>query len=303
MKKIILSLFAAGSFMVSSAQDTSNVAALKTQNADLAEGWTKGGLINIAFSQVSLTNWVGGGVNSITLNGLLNLYANERKGDRTWENSLTLGYGVTKQGTGDFFKNDDRIDFTSKWGKKAFGDWYYAGLLNFRTQMFDGFANPGDVNRISTFMAPGYLLGAIGLDYKPNDNFSLFIAPITAKFTFVRDDALAAVGAFGVDPGNNVRSEFGGYIGLKYQKKDILKNVDLSTRLDLFSNYLDNPDHIDVNWETIIGMKVNKYITVMLSGLMIYDHDIAVPASDAPFGEGPRVQFKQVFGAGFAYTF
>ncbi len=301
MKKVLLSIFACSTLVVFG-QDTTQLAAMN-KKADLAEGWTKGGLTNINFSQVALTNWVGGGVNSISLNGLLNLYANLRRGDQTWENTLTLGYGVTKQGTTDFFKNDDRIDFTSKWGKKAFGDWYYSALLNFRSQMFDGFANPGDVTPISRLLAPAYVLGAIGLDYHPNDNFSLFIAPLTAKFTIVNDDVLSAAGAFGVDAGEKLRTEFGGYLRASYQKKEILKNVDFTTRLDLFSNYLDQPDHIDVNWETILGMRVNKYITVMVSGLLIYDHDIDVPAADAPNGAGPRTQFKQVFGAGFAYAF
>ena len=306
MKKLILSIALLGSAVTYNAQET------ELQSTDLTvthldsipEGWTKGGLFNLSFSQVSLSNWVGGGQDAITLNGLLSIYANQRKGIRTWENSLTLGYGVTKQGDLGFIKNDDRVDLTSKLGRRINNsNWYLAAVGNFRTQMFDGFTAPGDANRISTFMAPGYLTVALGLDYKPNANFSFLIAPITSKNTIVRDDALAAVGAFGVDPGSNFRSEFGGLIRAEYTKAEILKNVDFSTKVDMFSNYLESPDHIDVNWETIIGMRVNKYITVMLSELLIYDHDINIAAPDAPNGFGPRAQFKQVFGVGFAYSF
>ncbi len=318
MKKIAITLLSL-IYLSVYAQDASKEKELKTQPSELPDGWTKGGMFSLNFGQVSLTNWAGGGVNSISLAGLLNVYANWKKESQTWENSLTVGYGITKQGKADFFKNDDRIDLTSKYGKKAFNKWYYAGLLNFRTQMDDGFTAPGDTNRISTLLAPGYLLGALGLDYKPNDNFTLFIAPLTAKYTFVMDQRLADAGAFGVEAaqvdalgmpiagtGQQMRSEFGGYVRMAYTKTDIIQNVNFTTKVDAFSNYLHNPRNIDINWETIIGLKVNKYITATLSTLLIYDDDIQINVGNDATGNpiiGPRTQFKQVFGAGFSYKF
>lgn len=320
MKKLVLSIFSLV-VMGAYAQDASKEKDLKNTESisKLPEGWTNGGLFSVNFGQVSLTNWAGGGVNSISLSGLFNVFANWKKESQTWENSLTLGYGVTKLGKADFFKNDDRIDLTSKYGKQAFKNWYYAALLNFRTQMADGFKAPGDTNKISTFMAPGYLLGALGLDYKPNANFTMFIAPITAKYTFVMDQNLADAGAFGVEAatkdalgvmipgtGHQYRSEFGGYVRIAYNKADILKNVNFTTKVDMFSNYLHNPKNIDINWETIIGLKVNEYITASLSTLLIYDDDIHINVGNDASGNsiiGPRTQFKQVFGAGFSYKF
>ncbi len=307
MKRILFLTLSFGIISFSATSQDTSVEKELTKKSELTEeGWTKGGLFATNFSQVSLTNWVGGGTNSIALNALLNLHANLKKGDMTWENSLTLGYGITKLGDADFFKSDDRIELTSKYGRKAFGDWSYAGLINFRSQMFDGFATPTDTARISTFLAPGYLLGALGLDYKPNANFSAFIAPVTGKITFVMDDDLAAVGAFGVDAGENIRTEFGGYVRLAYVNDELLENVSFTTKLDLFSNYLNNPENIDVNWETIIGLKVNKFITASLSTLLIYDDDIDITETDAAgaiTGFGPRTQFKQVFGVGLSYKF
>lgn len=301
------------------AQDDSKEKELKTQADIKTEGWSKGGLFNLNFSQVSLTNWAGGGVNSISATGLLSAFANWKKGTQTWENSLTIGYGLTKLGKADFFKSDDRLDLTSKYGKQAFKKWYYAALLNFRSQMANGYTTPGDTVRISTFLAPGYLLGAIGLDFKPNDKFTVFIAPATAKYTFVMDQTLADAGAFGVKKasvdangnmvtgsGQQVRSELGGYIRMAYTKSNIITNVNFTTKVDAFSNYLHNPKNIDINWETIIGLKVNKYITASLSTLLIYDDDIKINAGNDANGNpiiGPRTQFKQVFGAGFSYQF
>ena len=87
----------------------------------------------------------------------------------TWENSLDFGYGILRQSeqlfssTGEkLIKTDDRIDITSKYGKRASEHWYYAGLVNFRTQTTAGYDYAiDDVTEISGFMAPGYLLGAI----------------------------------------------------------------------------------------------------------------------------------------------
>ena len=77
-----------------------------------------------------------------------------------------------------------------------------------------------------------------------------------------------------------------------------MENVNFLTSLDLFSNY-ENPTFIDVNWDTMISLKVNEYITTSLGLTVIYDHDIKIQDGD---NIGPRTQFRQIFGVGFAYT-
>jgi len=291
----------------------------KPAAADTIDGWKKGGTITTNFSQVSLTNWASGGQNSIAINGLLSLFTHYKKGKGNWENYLDIAYGTIRQGKkADWWKSDDKIDFTSKYGRKVSGDWYLAGVLNFKTQMANGYNFPNDSVAISKLMAPGYLLGALGLDYKPNDKFTMFFAPITSKTTFVMDGDLSNAGNFGVlpavydtsgnviTPGSRVRSEFGGYIRMFY-KKDIVENITLQTKIDLFSNYLHNPLNIDVNWETLISMKVNKYISATLSTHLLYDDDIDIAIDDNGDGitdrKGPRTQFKEALGIGFSYKF
>jgi hypothetical protein len=196
--------------------------------------------------------------------------------------------------------------------------WYATALGDFRTQFADGFNYPNDSVYISRFMAPGYALAAIGFDYKPNDHFSAFIAPLTGKFTFVNDDSLARNGAFGVqkeirDPnqGGKVtqnykthREEFGAYLKVQYQTK-VMENITFQTVLELFSNYLNNPQNVDVNWTTLTTFKVNKFISATLATQLIYDDDIKVlrNAGDQKGTVGPDVQFKQVLGVGFTYKF
>jgi hypothetical protein len=101
---------------------------------------------------------------------------------------------------------------------------------------------------------------------------------------------------FGVDRGKNFRQEFGGYIKIAFQK-DIMTNVNFSTKIDLFSNYLKNPQNIDINWELLLSMKVNKYISATLSTQLIYDDDINYN------NKGPKTQFKEIIGIGFSYKF
>ena len=301
-----------------SAQTTEAEKNLKTQSKDTLDGWKTGGVISLNLTQVSLTNWSAGGENSLSVNGILSLFANLKKGNSTWDNSLDLSYGMLQQGDGDPRKTDDKIDFTSKYGQKAFKNWYYAGLVNFKSQMAPGFNFPNDSTEISSFMAPAYVLGAIGMDYKPSEVFTFFISPLTMKMTIVNDQNLADEGRFGVEAaeyddfgvqtkkGLTTRSEYGGYLRALF-KKDIMKNVNLQSKLELFSNYTEEPTNIDVNWEVLISMKVNKFISATISTQLLYDDDIDIAVDNNNDGiidaVGPRTQFKEVLGVGLSYKF
>lgn len=291
---------------------------LKAVAVDSTKAWKIGGVVSVNGQQVSLTNWSAGGNNSISVAGLVNVFAKYRKGKSTWDNNLELGYGVINQGDSKkWWKNDDKIQFSSKFGHELKKSWYATALADFRTQFTNGYNYPNDSIYISKFMAPGYALAAIGFDYKPNNHFSAFIAPLTGKFTFVNDDSLAKFGAFGVqkeirDANSNKitqsylkhREEFGAYMKMQYQTK-VMENITFQTVLELFSNYVNNPENIDVNWSTLTTFKVNKFISATLATQLIYDDDIKVLRSsgDQKGTFGPDVQFKQVMAVGFTYKF
>jgi hypothetical protein len=267
---------------------------------DSVKTWKTGGNTGLSFTQTSLTNWAAGGENSLSTNAYLSVFANWARGKGAWDNTLDLAYGLLKQGDQDVRKSNDKIDLASKYGYKASDKWFYTALLNFKSQFTDGYKYPDDSTVISTFLAPGYVTASLGMDYKPNDKFSAFISPLTSKFTIVNDQTLADAGAYGVDPGEKLRSEFGGFVKVAY-KTDLMENINLTTKADFFSNYLHNPQNIDVNWEVLIAMKVNKYITANLSTQLLYDDDINIVDKDGKVG--PRTQFKEIFGVGFAYKF
>lgn len=318
MKFLFLIFASVVLFSISTAQIVEGEKTLREQKKDTIYGWTNGGMISLNFSQTSLTNWAAGGQNSFAGNGLISLFAGYKKKNMVWENSLDIGYGMLRQGKDELRKTDDKIDLFSKYGREAFGNWFIAGMASFKTQMTPGYNYPNDSVIISDLFAPAYTLVAVGMDYKPSKNMNLFIAPLTGKFTFVNDQTLANAGAFGVEPavydnlgnlvtaGKKNRSEIGGYLRFFY-KTDLFENVTLQNKLDLFSNYMNNPQNIDINWEVLLSMKINKFITFTIATHLIYDDDITVEIDKNGDGtideKGPRTQFKEVMAMGFSYKF
>jgi len=300
--------------------------------AEADTSWKSGGLLGFNASQTLLNNWAAGGVSSITGTAYANLFKNYAKGDWQWDNTLDLSYGILNNGIieGNNIKIDDRIDFASKAGKKAKGDWFYSALVNFRTQfapgyeIVDGAENRN--NKISDLLAPAFLLGSIGMDYKPNDNFTVYISPVTSKNTIVNDANAQLRGAYGFDvdslgvSNSSIRSEFGGYAKIAY-KRALAENAEWQTKLDLFTNYLQNPQNVDVNWENLVAVKFAKYFNVNFILQLVYDDDIKIQQAindadgnqvqidngDGTFTGATRgvstLQLRQVFGLGFSYKF
>ncbi len=284
------------------AQTTDLESEVKKKSDEIPQGINYGGLVTANFSQTALQNWASGGNNSVAVNGLLNLFLNYRKGKGIWRNTADFGYGLLRQGEdGNVIKTDDRIEINSKYGLNATNNWYYSGMLNFVTQMAKGYKYEGDSVKISAPFAPAYLTTALGMDYQKGDVFDIFLSPVTGKLTLVIDDDLSSQGAFGVEKNSNSRLEFGGYIKTGY-RKELIENVTLTTNLSFFSNYLDNPQNIDIDWKTLVAMQVNKYISANISVHMIYDDDI-VTFDETGKKEGPDVQLKEIIGIGLSYSF
>jgi len=267
--------------------------------------WRIDGKFGAIFNQVALTNWSAGGQNSLAGNVTFNMTAKYKKDAWKWDNGIFLGYGLSKQGDDDLNKTDDQIILTSNLGYEIKGPWYATANLNFRTQFADGFNLPNDSVIVSTFMAPAYLVAGLGFEYEPNDNFRIFINPVTAKTMFILDDRLSAIGAYGVDSLANVKAEFGAFISFFY-KKEVVKNVTLTTLYTMFGNY-ENLAAWDINWDLIIDLKINEWLAANLTTNLIYDQDIKIPVDRNGDGVkesfGPRTQFRQAFGIGLTAKF
>lgn len=310
MKKLLVYLIAMLVIVAPAiAQDADDI-----DPAEPVKPWEIGGAGALTFNQTGLYNWAAGGQSNLTLLANLNLFANRKWEEGAWDNSLDLSYGFIKNNyrfdpKSPIAKAADKIEFNSKYGRKSFAEkLFYTGLLTFRTQFAPGRNNPGDNVYISKALAPAYLIAAIGMDYKPNDKLSIFLSPLSGKVTIVTDDSLAGVSAFGVNqidpltmdqrPGSFAKSrfEFGATFKAKL-KTDIMENISLESNLELFSNYIDRPQNVDMRWTNNIVAKVNKYITVNFFTDMIYDHDVNIARRDSETGVGLLSENPQPVGA------
>ncbi|MCF8362208.1 MAG: DUF3078 domain-containing protein [Prolixibacteraceae bacterium] len=266
----------------------------KAQDADTTY-WDKGGNYAFNFTQVSLSNWASGGQNAVSGVTKLQLFANYNKANTSWENRFDVSYGLSKIEGQTLQKSEDIIDLQSKLGIKASENWFYSASLAFKSQFAPGYSYAdGDTTMTSNLFAPADLLLALGMDYKPNEMFSAMISPVTGKMTIVADDSIDET-SYGLDEGATTRLELGASIKAMLNI-EVVKNVGLTSELGLFSNYIDSPQNVDIDWKVSVNMKINDYLSASIDTRMIYDDDIKIDGS-------PKIQFKEILGIGFNVKF
>lgn len=232
--------------------------------------WTKKGTISLLGSQSSFSQWQAGGSNNLAVNGAVNYDINYKKADWLWDNKIIASYGINKLKGEDQKKTDDRLEINSVLGKKAKGEWYYSAFTNFKTQ-FDTGLNPDDeTEKISHFMSPAYWQTGLGMLWKKNDNLKVNIAPATTRFIFVHKHFTNLKESFGVEQGKNMRFEFGAAVNA-YYKVQIMENFTVENILNLYSNYLEDPQNVDLDYQLNAVLKVNKYISTNLTFQALYD--------------------------------
>ena len=271
---------------------------------DTLSNWKKKFVFNLNVNQAAFSsNWKGGGVNSLGLNGLLNYQANYSKNRDSWDNEIGLLYGFVDNSGQGFRKTIDRIFLDTKYGYKLSDNWGLFTSLNFLSQFDKGYKYEKDANGveqgllISDFMAPAFITFAIGAEYHPVDYFSVRISPFAPRVTIVNDPErfIATVGPkpYGVEPPDETRFEWFAFQILAEFDKDIATNLNLKWRYLMFGNYetleLKTIDH---RLEVMLNAKVNRFITVGLGGILLYDYD-----------QDTGAQVSQVFNLGFAYSF
>ena len=307
MKNLLLFLFVSfTSIQFSLAQDvvvsklrTETSREIKKEEDSTLWNWKKGGVFNLNVAQGSLSNWAAGGDNfSMTLNAYFNYFVYYKKDRHSWDNNLDINLGYVQTTSAGSRKNDDRFDILSKYGYKMDpkGKWFLSGLFNFRSQFFDGYTYSNNIGTFaSTFLSPAYIILSAGFDYKPNDKFSMFISPLTSRTTLVMNKALAAKGSYGVPNGKNALYEVGAFASFNYNNT-FSKNIVYKARLDLFSNYLNNPGNVDLFMTNQLTVKVAKNFSATYSLDMIYDDDVRLFGPDK---KSPGLQLKSLIGLGY----
>jgi hypothetical protein len=276
-----------------------------TTKKDTTHIWTIHGQNTFLLSQSSFSNWAAGGVNSFAANLVLDYDFDYKKAKWSWDNKTIFGYGLSDQTGLGWRKNDDRLILNSLLGYKAAKYWLYTFYANFQTQFTNGYSYNSNNQKtlISGFFAPAYLTFGPGFAFKKSDNFRINLSPIASRITFVENDTLSSIGAFGVTPGNKTLYEFGASIDA-YYKFDITKNIAFENILKLFSNYLKQPQNIYADYAANLFMKVNKFVTVNAGVELISDPNAKIPVMKNGITEyHSLLQTKQIFGAGFTYKF
>ncbi|OSS40440.1 hypothetical protein C723_0748 [Christiangramia flava JLT2011] len=296
MKKLLAMGLTLGLFLTASAQET--------ETDSIPNGWKTDGNIQLLFNQSAFNaEWTGGGTSSIAGNLNLNYDFNYKMDDFTWDNKILANYGLTKVKGDDFArKTSDRFELNSVAGKEINNsNFYYSWFLNFRTQFAKGYefsedAETGETIRTETTHAfsPAYLQTGPGIMWKKGDDFMVNLAPATARFIFV-DKAFTSGPEymdgdyFGVDAGEGMRFEFGASL-TALAAFDIVENVRMENSINLYSNYLDKPGNVDIDYLMNLQMGINEFLSANLLFQAIYD-DNAVGA----------FQIREVFGVGFNY--
>ncbi len=289
MRKVILSIICLGTFTLSIAQEKEKP----------VYGWTTKGNISLLLNQSAFSDWVAGGENNIAGNIGLNYDFNYKQESLNWDTKLIAAYGLTKSKNSAFEKKtDDRFEINSVVGKKASGYWFYSGFVNFKTQFTEGYKYGKDANgkeirtSYTNFMSPANLSFGPGMLWKKSDNLKFNLAPVTGKVVIVDKNLTLPNNAyFGVDQGKSTRFEFG-FNAAAYAKVNLMENVSMENILNLYTNYLEDPQNVDIDYTMNLVMAINKYLSANVSFQTIYD--------DNAF-EG--FQVREVFGVGINYGF
>ncbi|WP_345232427.1 DUF3078 domain-containing protein [Olivibacter ginsenosidimutans] len=277
---------------------------LQAQETSPDSTWKIHGENTFLINQSTFSNWAAGGVNALSANLVLNYDFNYKKNKWSWDNKVIGAYGLTKQKDLGWRKNDDRILLNSLLGYQAAPKWLYTFFLNFNSQFSNGYNYKSDGTRgdlISGGLSPAYLSFGPGIAFKESDNFRFNLSPAAPRFVFVTNEDLAT--SYGIDEGKKSRFEFGASFDA-YYRKNIMENIGIENILRLYSNYLEDPKNVDVDYTLNLFMKVNKFVSVNAGVQMIYDDNtILTKEKDGQTYDGKGLQVKQIFGAGFTYKF
>lgn len=244
------------------------------------------------------SNWKGGGVNSIAVGLFFNGHANYENTRLSFNNDLQLQYGFLKNDGQSLRKNADRIFLDSKLGYKISPHWNLFASTNFASQFDKGYEYKKDANTgeeksylISRFFAPAYLTNSIGFECKPVSYFWLRFGTGTLRQTFVTDTTLYrnVPKNYGVAVGSKVRNEIAFQFIASFDK-DIAKNMNLKVRYAAFANY-ETLRAIDNRLDVMLAAKINKFVSVNLSGTVLYDEDMDY-----------KIQTSQTLAIGLLYS-
>lgn len=270
-------------------------------STNVKNNWTKSGNFTFLGNQSSYSYWTAGGQTSISGTIKIDYDFNFENNGWNWDTKVITAYGLNSIGGSKYLKKtDDRFEINSLLGKKftnnLIGNWSYSSFINFKTQWTKGYRyrknSNGEEERseLTRFFSPAYLQIGIGLYWRKSKDLWVNFAPVTGRLIIVNkfftENLQDGKQYFGVNKGSNSRFELGASLR-SYFKFEFIENVEISNRLSLYSDYLENSGNIDLDYTINTSMKINKYLTTNLILQFIYDDNSV-----------KRLQVREVMGIG-----
>lgn len=227
---------------------------LFAQEAEKPSPWKCTGVVGLNASATGLVNWSAGGnnnINGVAFGKVRLLYAED---NLSWETNLNLEYGLSyiDQKFDPFQKSSDVIDFKTKFGWQFHKAWYLTVSGGFKSQFDLGRAYDGSEAEdpvVSSFLSPSYTDISVGIDWKPNSIFSIYVSPVAGQITT----------AFVGDKLNEK------YEGLRQQMQDKYATWSYSEEANADGTY----DKIYKNFKAELGLTVKGAINYTYKDLKI----------------------------------
>lgn len=262
-------------------------------------GWNYGGGIGFDLAGMGLLHpRVGAGGSRLGLGGLGTVFANQKGEKSFWNNQASLQLSAQRLRTDPdlpkgFQKNLDVLRLTSRYGHKLSSDkWYFAFDAFFQTLLLKTYASnyldPIDSSDhvVAKFLSPIMITFSPGIEYKPNEHLSFFYSPVGSQIIYVADDEIARTGVHGNDVTRaadgsvvafkNTFFGFGSEFKAAYTNKYWNGRFAVTSGLRLFSNYLHQPQNVDVLFSNNFSIVIFKGLSLDLLGEYFYDHDVLV---------------------------
>ena len=296
---------------------------VKSAEVDSAKHWKFTGMVGLNASQTALFNWAAGGDNNITGFLYANMTLSFKKNKWTWDSNLDTELGETFSSAlkPQWRKANDKINFTTKGGFQMHPKFYLTLLGSFRSQYRPGYNylndEEGNKELISKWISPSYTDLALGIEYRPNDIFTIGVFPLAGRMTTCKEESLRP------NYGLSLRED-GTYkpvmlnMGLRINggiNYTLVENLKIISTLTLFTPYTarihDKVNgqpfgNFDVDWDFAISYSFFKVLSVsLMTSLKYYDKVMIDGPAWRNYSEGPRarVQFKEVLGLGIGYSF
>ncbi len=264
----------------------------------------------LSFAQVSYNDaWQAGGVSNISLRAASNLSYTYKHHLLYFQSVFDGAYAMTWDPDNLIQKKEDRLQFTNSFGIRTaeLSKFYYTALVDLKSQFAPGYNSPSDRTIISRFFSPAYLTTSLGMSYRPNDMWDITLAPLSGRFTFVLDTAIANMGMYeGINAQKTTASNIGFYaIGI-FKTPIVKDHITFHSKMELFSNYNNKPQNIEVDWENKLDFKITSYLSAQIYCRLVYNDKMpyVVWHDDGSKEEhGARLQINESFNIGLTYNF